>query len=45
MQIQNAEACIQELLEDRKILAVECIFAELLQGARNNQEKEIIIMV
>ena len=42
-QNQKFSKVVQELLEDRKILAVECIFAELLQGSRNNQEREIII--
>lgn len=30
------------LLENQKILAVECIFGELLQGAKNQREIEII---
>ena len=29
--------------ENREVLAVECIFGELLQGAKNKQEKEIIL--
>jgi len=32
-----------KLLENREILAVECIFGELLQGVKNKTEKEIII--
>ena len=31
-----------KLLEDQKVLAVECIFAELLQGAKNKRERDII---
>jgi len=34
---------IRNLLENREVLAVECIFGELLQGAKNKQEKEIIL--
>ena len=34
---------IKELLEKREILAVESIFGELLQGVKNNVEKEIIL--
>jgi predicted nucleic acid-binding protein len=34
---------ISTLLESREILAVECIFGELLQGTKNKFEKEIII--
>ena len=34
---------IKEMLETNKILAVECIFAELLQGVRNKREKNIIL--
>ncbi len=34
---------IKELLENQKILAVECIFGELLQGTRNKREKEILL--
>jgi predicted nucleic acid-binding protein len=30
-------------LENREILAVECIFGELLQGVKTNSEKEIIL--
>lgn len=33
---------ITRLLEDQLILAVECIFAELLQGAKNKRERGII---
>jgi predicted nucleic acid-binding protein len=33
---------ISRLLEIREVLAVECIFGELLQGVKNNSEKEII---
>jgi predicted nucleic acid-binding protein len=34
---------ISKLLENREILAVECIFGELLQGVKKSSEKEIII--
>jgi predicted nucleic acid-binding protein len=30
-------------LESREILAVECVFGELLQGVKNISEKEIIL--
>lgn len=33
---------MQEKLEKRKILAIECIFGELLQGTKNKQEQIII---
>ena len=29
-------------MESQEILAVECVFGELLQGVKNNSEKEII---
>ena len=32
-----------KLLESREILAVECVFGELLQGVKNKNEKEIIL--
>ena len=32
-----------KLIEDREILLLECIIAELLQGARGKREKEIIL--
>ena len=31
-----------KLLENKEILAVECIFGELLQGVKNEQEREVI---
>ncbi|MDR2923068.1 MAG: PIN domain-containing protein [Treponema sp.] len=34
---------ISALLENGEILAVECIFGELLQGVRNKSEREIIV--
>jgi predicted nucleic acid-binding protein len=34
---------VNELLEIREVLAVEFIFGELLQGAKNKREKRIII--
>jgi predicted nucleic acid-binding protein len=33
---------VKDLLENRKVLAIECIFGELLQGAKNKREIEII---
>jgi len=33
---------VDELLENSEVLAIECIFGELLQGARNKREKRII---
>lgn len=41
---QNAQYSdhVKELLEFQKVLAIECIFGELLQGAKNNSEREII---
>ena len=33
---------VKYLLENRQVLAVECIFGELLQGAKNKREVEII---
>ena len=33
---------VKNLMENREILAVECVFGELLQGAKNKSEKEII---
>ena len=33
---------IKFLLENQQILAIECIFGELLQGTRNKREREII---
>jgi len=32
-----------KMLENREILAVECIFGELLQGVKNKYEREVII--
>jgi len=34
---------VKKLLENREVLAVECVFGELLQGIKNKSEKEIII--
>ena len=33
---------MQGLLENGQVLAVECVFAELMQGTRENRESEII---
>jgi predicted nucleic acid-binding protein len=34
---------VSKLLENREILAVDCVFGELLQGVKNNYEQEIIL--
>jgi predicted nucleic acid-binding protein len=34
---------ISQLLEQKEILAVECVFGELLQGVKNNNEQNIIL--
>ena len=34
---------VSKLLENREILAVECVFGELLQGVKNDFEKDIIL--
>jgi predicted nucleic acid-binding protein len=34
---------VSNLLESGEILAVDCVFGELLQGVKNNYEKEIIL--
>ena len=36
------QPAIKNFLENQVILTVECIFGELLQGAKNNQESEIL---
>lgn len=33
---------LKNLLDTNQVLAVECVFAELLQGARNEKERSII---
>jgi len=33
---------VRQLLENQEVMVVECIFGELLQGAKNNEESEII---
>jgi len=40
---QNFFPVICKFLESREILAVECVFGELLQGVKNKYEKEIIL--
>jgi predicted nucleic acid-binding protein len=40
---QEYYSIVSTLLENRKILAVECIFGELLQGVKNKYEEEIIL--
>jgi len=39
---QNFYPNISKWLESREVLAIECIFGELLQGVKNNREKTII---
>jgi rRNA-processing protein FCF1 len=34
---------MQKLLEKNRVLAVECIFGELLQGVKSKREKDIVI--
>jgi predicted nucleic acid-binding protein len=34
---------VSKLLETWEILAVDCVFGELLQGVKNNSEKEVIL--
>jgi predicted nucleic acid-binding protein len=34
---------IRKLLESREVLAIECVFGELLQGVKTKNEREIII--
>ena len=40
---QNFYPKVSRLLESWEILAVDCVFGELLQGAKNNYEKQIIM--
>ena len=40
---QNFFPKISKLLENGEILAVECVFGELLQGVKNKSENEIIL--
>ena len=40
---QNFFSKISKLLENGEILAVECIFGELLQGVKKESEKDIIL--
>ena len=40
---QNYFPRISRLLEGAEILAVECVFGELLQGVKNKTEKEILL--
>ena len=39
---KNFYSQIKEFLEKREILAIECVFGELLQGVKNKSEQEII---
>ena len=34
---------VKKLMENREILAIECVFGELLQGVKNQYERDIII--
>ena len=34
---------VGKLLENREVLAVECVFGELLQGAKTSYEKDMIL--
>ena len=34
---------LRNLIEEERIVAVECVFGELLQGARNRSEREFIV--
>jgi len=34
---------VRKLLETREVLAVECVFGELLQGAKTARERDIIL--
>ncbi len=34
---------VKDLLERQKVLAIDCIFGELLQGARDKRERDLLI--
>lgn len=34
---------VREMLENQSVLTIDCIFAELLQGARNQNERDVIL--
>lgn len=36
-------SAVQELLENQNVLTIECIFAELIQGAKDKRERDIIL--
>ena len=36
------QPAIKNFLENQNILTVECIFGELLQGAKNNQDRDML---
>jgi predicted nucleic acid-binding protein len=40
---QNFFQKTTQLLESREVLAVECVFGELLQGVKNKYEEELIL--
>jgi len=40
---QNIFSLMNRLLEKKRIIAVDCIFGELLQGVKNSREKDIIL--
>jgi predicted nucleic acid-binding protein len=39
---EPVSSSLPPLLEERRVLALECVFGELLQGAKNNRETRII---
>ena len=34
---------LQDLLENQNVLVIDCIFAELLQGAKDKRERDVIL--
>jgi predicted nucleic acid-binding protein len=40
---ENYFTDVSEMLERGEVLAVECVFGELLQGVKNNREEAVII--
>jgi predicted nucleic acid-binding protein len=40
---KNIFSIFRERLENQEILAVECVFGELLQGVKNNNEQKVIL--
>ncbi len=35
---------LQKLLENQNVLVIDCIFAELLQGAKDKRERDILLL-